>query len=37
MQIYRGTEPASLEPSARRQLMRGLELSVEKAICEKAI
>jgi ethanolamine ammonia-lyase large subunit len=34
MQIYRGTEPASLEPSARRQLMRGLELSVEKAACE---
>ncbi|MGA9799161.1 MAG: ethanolamine ammonia-lyase subunit EutB [Terriglobales bacterium] len=31
-EIYRGTEPASLDSSARRQLMAGLESSLEKAI-----
>jgi ethanolamine ammonia-lyase large subunit len=30
--IYRGTEPASLDSSARRQLMRGLETSLEGAL-----
>jgi ethanolamine ammonia-lyase large subunit len=30
--IYRGTEPAALDSPARRQLMRGLELSLEKAV-----
>lgn len=30
--IYRGTEPASLDSSARRQLMHGLEASLEKAL-----
>jgi ethanolamine ammonia-lyase large subunit len=29
MGIYRGSEPASLDSSARRQLMRGLETSLE--------
>ncbi len=32
MGIYRGTEPASLAPSARRQLMQGLEASLEKVV-----
>ncbi len=32
MGIYRGTEPASLDSSARRQLMQGLESSLEKAV-----
>ena len=32
MGIYRGTEPASLDSSARRQLMRGLETSLEGAL-----
>jgi ethanolamine ammonia-lyase large subunit len=32
MGIYRGTEPASLDPSARRQLMQGLELSLERTV-----
>jgi ethanolamine ammonia-lyase large subunit len=32
MGIYRGTEPASLDSSARRQLMRGLETSLESAL-----
>jgi ethanolamine ammonia-lyase large subunit len=31
MGIYRGAEPASLDSSARRQLMRGLESSLEGA------
>jgi ethanolamine ammonia-lyase large subunit len=31
MGIYRGTEPASLHSSARRQLMQGLEATLEKA------
>jgi len=31
MGIYRGAEPASLDSSARRQLMRGLEVSLESA------
>ena len=31
MGIYRGSEPVSLEPSARRLLMQGLEKSLEKA------
>jgi ethanolamine ammonia-lyase large subunit len=31
MGIYRGTEPASLDSSARRQLMQGLEASLERA------
>ena len=30
--IYLGTEPASLDSSARRQLMRGLESSLEKTV-----
>jgi ethanolamine ammonia-lyase large subunit len=30
MGIYRGTEPASLDSSARRQLMRGLEATLER-------
>ncbi len=30
--IYRGTEPAPLDSSARRQLMQGLEASLEKAL-----
>jgi ethanolamine ammonia-lyase large subunit len=30
--IYCGTEPASLDSSARRQLMQGLEASLEKAV-----
>jgi ethanolamine ammonia-lyase large subunit len=30
--IYRGTEPASLDSSARRQLMHGLELSLEGTV-----
>ena len=29
MGIYRGTEPAALDPSARRRLMKGLESSLE--------
>jgi ethanolamine ammonia-lyase large subunit len=29
MGIYRGTEPVGMDPSARRQLMQGLELSLE--------
>ncbi len=32
MGIYRGTEPASLDSSVRRQLMHGLEASLEKAV-----
>ena len=32
MGIYLGTEPASLDSSARRQLMRGLESSLEKTV-----
>src|ERR1035438_4780552 len=32
MGIYRETEPASLDSSARRQLMQGLELSLERAV-----
>ena len=32
MGIYRGTEPAALDASARRQLMQGLESSLEKAV-----
>jgi ethanolamine ammonia-lyase large subunit len=31
MGIYRGTEPASLDSSAKRQLMHGLESSLESA------
>jgi ethanolamine ammonia-lyase large subunit len=31
MEIYRGIEPASLDSSARRQLMHGLESSLESA------
>jgi ethanolamine ammonia-lyase large subunit len=30
--IYKDTEPAMLDVSAKRQLMRGLELSMEKAV-----
>jgi len=32
MGIYRETEPASLDSSARRQLMQGLEASLERAV-----
>ena len=32
MGIYHGTEPASLDSSARRQLMRGLESSLEGTV-----
>ena len=32
MGIYRGSEPASLDSSARRQLMQGLELSLERTV-----
>jgi ethanolamine ammonia-lyase large subunit len=32
MEIYSGTEPASLNSSARRQLMQGLEASLERAV-----
>jgi ethanolamine ammonia-lyase large subunit len=32
MGIYHGTEPASLDLSARRQLMRGLESSLERTV-----
>jgi ethanolamine ammonia-lyase large subunit len=32
MGIYRDTEPASLDSSARRQLMQGLESSLERAV-----
>ena len=32
MGIYRGTEPASLDASARRQLMQGLESSLERTV-----
>ena len=32
MEIYRGTEPAPLDSSARRLLMQGLEASLEKAV-----
>jgi ethanolamine ammonia-lyase large subunit len=32
MGIYRGAEPATLDSSARRQLMQGLEASLEKAL-----
>jgi ethanolamine ammonia-lyase large subunit len=32
MGIYLGTEPASLDSSARRQLMQGLESSLDKAV-----
>ena len=32
MGIYRGTEPASLDSSARRQLMHGLESSLESVL-----
>jgi hypothetical protein len=30
--IYHGTEPAPLDSSARRQLMQGLESSLEKVV-----
>jgi ethanolamine ammonia-lyase large subunit len=30
--IYRGTEPLPLDSSAHRQLMRGLETSLEKVV-----
>jgi ethanolamine ammonia-lyase large subunit len=30
--IYRGTDLSSLDSSARKQLMRGLELSLEKTV-----
>src|ERR1700687_2867186 len=32
MGIYRGTEPASLDSAARRQLMQGLESSLERTV-----
>ncbi len=32
MGIYRGTEPAPLDSSARRQLMQGLEASLERTV-----
>jgi hypothetical protein len=32
MGIYQGIEPASLDSSVRRQLMRSLELSLEGTI-----
>ncbi|MFZ0563429.1 MAG: ethanolamine ammonia-lyase subunit EutB [Terriglobales bacterium] len=32
MGIYRGTEPASLDSSAKRQLMHGLEASLERTV-----
>lgn len=32
MGIYRGTEPAALDSSARRQLMQGLESTLERAV-----
>jgi ethanolamine ammonia-lyase large subunit len=32
MGIYRGSEPAALDASARRKLMQGLESSLEKAV-----
>ncbi|MGO9542045.1 MAG: ethanolamine ammonia-lyase subunit EutB [Terriglobales bacterium] len=32
MEIYRGTEPASLDSSVRRRLMQGLEASLESAL-----
>jgi ethanolamine ammonia-lyase large subunit len=32
MEIYRGTEPAALDLSARRQLMAGLEASLERTV-----
>jgi ethanolamine ammonia-lyase large subunit len=32
MEIYRGNEPASLDPSRRRQLMQGLESSLERTV-----
>jgi hypothetical protein len=32
MEIYNGTEPAPLNSSARRQLMQGLEASLEKTV-----
>src|SRR5260221_9753407 len=32
MQIYRGTEPASLDSSSRRKLMHGLESSLESVL-----
>src|SRR5438309_5028620 len=32
MGIYRGSEPASLDASARRQLLQGLESSLEKTV-----
>jgi len=32
MGIYQGTEPAALDSSVRRQLMKGLESSLEKAV-----
>ncbi len=32
MGIYRGTEPASLDSSARRQLIQGLEASLERTV-----
>src|SRR5712664_910154 len=32
MEIYRGTEPASLDSSASRQLMHGLESSLERVL-----
>jgi ethanolamine ammonia-lyase large subunit len=32
MEIYRGNEPASLDASRRRQLMQGLESSLERTV-----
>jgi ethanolamine ammonia-lyase large subunit len=32
MGIYKDTEPALLDQSAKRQLMRGLELSIERTV-----
>jgi hypothetical protein len=32
MGIYRGTDPASLDSSAKRQLMQGLESSLERTL-----
>jgi len=32
IEIFHGTEPASLDSTARRQLMQGLEASLDKAV-----
>jgi len=32
IEIYRGTEPAPLDSSSRRQLMLGLESSLERTV-----